>query len=179
MIETLSENPDFIKAAKKDIAERDLVTRLFALRCVKGVSQEELARQLGCTQGRISKLESTTDRKLRLGDVAEYASALDMELRIVIAPKSATMADEVRYHWACVRRSLDSMVDLAREDNTIAAGIARFFGEAAANFLNAIFAAAQKLKPRRPKNSRQIAVEVLGVEEAESPCSAPGDAATA
>lgn len=46
----------------------------------------------------------------------------------------------------------------------VAAGIARVFGEAAANFLNAIFTAVQKLKPRRPKNRRRIAVEVLGID---------------
>ena len=164
MIEALSENPDFVKEAKKHSAERELVAHLFALRCARGVSQEEMARQLGCSQGRISKLEATTDGRLRLGDVAEYASALDMELRIVLAPKCATIADEVKYHWACVNRLLDSMVELAKEDGTIGGGISKFFGEAALNFLSAILGSAAKLK-RRSKGDRGISVEVVSVDD--------------
>ncbi|HET6881457.1 MAG TPA: helix-turn-helix transcriptional regulator [Pirellulales bacterium] len=168
MIETLSENPDFIKATKTDAAERELVSRLFALRCANGVSQEEMAKELGCSQGRISKLESTTDRKLRLGDVAEYAAALDMELRVVLAPKRATIADEVKYHWACVKRLLDSLVDLAKQDQTIAGGISRFFGEAAVNFLSAILGATAKLQ-RRAKCDRGIPVDVVSVDDTARP----------
>lgn len=169
MIEALSENPDFVKEATKHSAERELVAHLFALRCAQGISQEEMAKQLGCSQGRISKLEATTDGRLRLGDVAEYASALDMELRIVLAPKSTTTADEVKYHWACVKRLLDSMVDLAKEDGTIAGGISKFFGEAAVNFLSAILRSAAKLK-RRSKGDRGIPVEVVSVDDAVSQC---------
>jgi transcriptional regulator with XRE-family HTH domain len=165
MIETLSEDPKFVEATKQDAAERELVSHLFALRCLKGISQEEMAKHLGCSQGRISKLESTTDRKLRLGDVTKYASALDMELKIVLSPKSTTMADEVKYHWACIKRLLDSMVDLAKEDHTIAGGISKFFGEAAVNFLNAIFSSAQQLKPRQAKKDRNIAVEVVSLDD--------------
>ncbi|HQU45648.1 MAG TPA: hypothetical protein PK867_22735 [Pirellulales bacterium] len=86
------------------------------------------------------------------------------------------MADEVRYHWACVKRLLDAMVDLAKEDNTVAAGISRFFGDAALNFLNAILGSTRKLKRRRSKNERQIAVEVMNVGGCETHRSAPDDA---
>lgn len=170
MVEALAENPKFVEATKSDAAERELVSRLFALRCAKGVSQEEMAKHLGCTQGRVSKLESAVDRRLRLGDVSNYASALGMELRIVLAPKSTTIADEVKYHWASVRRLLDSMVDLAREDHTIAGGISKFFGEAAVNFLGAILQSTAKLK-RRTKSDDRIPVEVVSDEEVASPSS--------
>lgn len=48
----------------------------------QGLSQKDVALKLGCTQSRISKLESMTDADLRIGDLSKYAEVLGLELRI-------------------------------------------------------------------------------------------------
>jgi transcriptional regulator with XRE-family HTH domain len=83
---------EFADALAKRIAERDLVKELFVLRNVKGLTQKALADRMGCTQSRVSKLESARDVELSLGDVKEYLDALGYEVRLTIAPKADSPA---------------------------------------------------------------------------------------
>jgi len=53
-----------------------LVDWLVQARTKAGLTQAELARRMGCTQSRISKLEDSLDADLRLGDVAAYCESV-------------------------------------------------------------------------------------------------------
>ena len=64
--ELLADEPDF----EARLHERQLVKLLDILRAFAGMSQKELAAKLGCTQSKISKLESGVDADLRFGDIA-------------------------------------------------------------------------------------------------------------
>src|ERR1700726_538855 len=80
----------FAEELRDGIARRRLVKRLFVLRSAQGLSQSDIAEKMGCTQSRISKLESGSDADLRLGDLQTYADALGFETRIVLTRKGRT-----------------------------------------------------------------------------------------
>src|SRR4051812_27244748 len=79
-------------------SERRLINKLFALRSARGLSQGDIASKLHCTQGRISKLESSSDRDLKFGDIVEYAAALDLGVTLQLVKKDATLVDRVKFH---------------------------------------------------------------------------------
>jgi transcriptional regulator with XRE-family HTH domain len=128
----------------RHIAERRLVGRLSALRCARGLSQKDVAERMGCTQGRVSKLEASRDDDLSLGDIRSYALALGLTT-VVGLEGGQSAAARVKFHHARIKSEVDRLTKLAVGDETIAAGIARFFDEAAVNFLTTLEDATKKL----------------------------------
>jgi transcriptional regulator with XRE-family HTH domain len=64
-------------------AQTRLVQELILMRTRAGLTQAQLAAKMGCTQGRISKIESSLDADLTIGIAQAYARATfsDVELR--------------------------------------------------------------------------------------------------
>jgi transcriptional regulator with XRE-family HTH domain len=56
-------------------AQTRLVQELTLMRTRAGLTQAQLAAKMGCTQGRISKIESSLDADLTIGIVQAYAKA--------------------------------------------------------------------------------------------------------
>jgi transcriptional regulator with XRE-family HTH domain len=150
LVRDLSEDQAATAALEQRLAQRQIVKQLMALRAVAGMSQKDIANKLNCTQSRISKLESGTDADLRFADFFGYAAALGLEAHIVVSKKGRTTVDEVKYHAFAIKRQLDHLAHLAMGDETIAAGVTRFFGEAAFNLINMLNDAATKL-PQQPR----------------------------
>ena len=82
LITGLSEDENFKKDAIKHISENGLGKFLAFLRCEHRLTQEEMAQKIGCTQGRISKIESAKDDSLSIRDIIDYGNALGIELEI-------------------------------------------------------------------------------------------------
>ena len=78
MVRDTADDPSLVSDLERHIFERRLVSQLFVSRCVQGLSQKDVAEKMGCTQGRISKLEASRDEDLRLGDIQGYAQALGL-----------------------------------------------------------------------------------------------------
>ena len=112
MVHDLAGDKAFAKDFENRLARRQVVKRLFALRSSRGMSQKDIADKFGCTQSRISKLESDDDSDLRLGDLRDYAAALGLELRIVLSPEGQTPVEEIKYH---ARRIEQLLGDLAKK----------------------------------------------------------------
>ena len=55
-----------IKDVEKLIKERSLAKHLIILRCQHNMTQKELADKIGCTQSRVSKIESSMNRESRI-----------------------------------------------------------------------------------------------------------------
>jgi transcriptional regulator with XRE-family HTH domain len=134
MVRQTIDDQDFVDSLEEQLAQRQIVTDLMAMRAGARLSQEEIAERLKCTQSRVSKLESSSDGDLRLGDLASYADALGFKTRILLTPKDWTTADEVKYHAFCVKEHLDYLASLAERDPSIAQGVAGFLHEARVNF---------------------------------------------
>jgi transcriptional regulator with XRE-family HTH domain len=70
--------------AVEDVRHQQVTNALAKMRVAKGLTQKQLADSLGCTQGRISKLETGRDEDLTLKDVLDYARATEIGLQIGI-----------------------------------------------------------------------------------------------
>jgi predicted XRE-type DNA-binding protein len=55
--------------AVKDVRNQQVTNALAKMRVARGMTQKQIADVIGCTQGRISKLETGRDEDLRLKEV--------------------------------------------------------------------------------------------------------------
>jgi transcriptional regulator with XRE-family HTH domain len=139
-------------AIENRIAGRKLVKQLMARRAVKGLSQQEIAQKIGCTQSRISKLESSSDDDIRLGDLRVYAKAVDCEFVYGLAPHDMKPVDKVKCHVFAIKKHMDDLASLARADETIIKGVANFFSELFFNFAR-LFGDSVKRLPHGPDDT--------------------------
>ena|SRR3990167_1014612 len=56
-----------------------IIDRLISLRLGAGLTQGELAKKMGITQGAVSKLEASCDENLTLKEIGSYAQAVGEE----------------------------------------------------------------------------------------------------
>lgn len=87
LVRDLSEDRAFTEEFGERLSRRQLIKVLTVLRSRAGLSQQELAQKLGCTQSKVSKLEGSDDTDVRLGDVVDYAVAVGYEMRVFLVPK--------------------------------------------------------------------------------------------
>ncbi len=167
MAKDLSVDQSFADDLAKRIAQRQIVKKLIALRAAKGLTQQDIADSLGCTQSRVSKLESQTDFELSLGDFQGYADALGMQVVITLMKKDASIVDMVKQHAFCIKRLTDHLAALAATDRIIAEGVSNFFGEAAFNLLRMLQDSAKKLPPREEGELPQICFETCELDDEE------------
>lgn len=164
LIRETSGDEEFVKEVESRMKERTLVKRLYSLRIAKGISQEEIARQLGCTQSRISKIENGKDGDLRVQDIEGYARAIGCEALFAMKRRNATIAEDVKLHALAIKNKLHQLADMAGDDETMAEGVAGFFGEAFFNLVRILQEAAPK-PPPNPDNERPyLQVDVTAFE---------------
>ena len=84
MVRETSDDPAFTESFEKRLEARKITKDLMILRAVHRLSQRDIAEKVGCTQSRISKLETTNDGDLRLGDLARYSDALGLRVKILL-----------------------------------------------------------------------------------------------
>jgi transcriptional regulator with XRE-family HTH domain len=151
MVRETSESPEFAESFEKRLAGRQVIKELLTMRTRHGISQEEVAKSLNCTQSRVSKIESGNDEDLRLGDILRYADAAGFQAQIVFFKKDLTLVDDVKYHFFETKALLDKLATIANVDEAIAKGVAHFFGEVGFNFVKMIFDKAKAL----PQEARE------------------------
>ena len=94
----------------------------------------------------MSKLENSRDSDLKLGDLEQYANAIDLELRLGLAPDNQTLVDDVKYHAFSIKALLGQLAKLAERDEQIAEGVANFVcGEVPFNMLKMVVQAAKSI----------------------------------
>jgi transcriptional regulator with XRE-family HTH domain len=162
LVRETSEDRSFVDAFNERLSQRRILKDLMALRAARGLSQQDIAEKLGCTQSRISKLETAADADLRLGDLAGYAAALGLRPVIVLEPKNATAVDRVKRHASRIKKELDNLASLASTDHAIAEGVASFFGEALISMMRMLQDSAKKLPPRPEDGAPYITLEIDG-----------------
>ena len=62
--------------------ETVIVRQLVQLRVRAGLTQAELAKRIGCTQSRISKMEASRDSDLTLANLHDYMKATESRINI-------------------------------------------------------------------------------------------------
>jgi transcriptional regulator with XRE-family HTH domain len=164
MVRSLSEDPSFADEFLKRLSGRQLIKVLTVLRTRAGLSQQELAEKLHCTQSKVSKLESSNDTDLRFGDLLDYTSAVEHEMRLFLVPKGRTLLDEVQMHAYMIQRLLHCLIRLAGSDGAMTKGVANFLEEAAWNLTKMAQTAAAALPPTAEESRHPLRVEAPDVE---------------
>lgn len=101
---------------------REVISRLITLRIVHDVSQADVAREIGCTQSRISKLEQSVDADLKIGDIAAYAHCCGVQANISFEPLDCTLMDRVKFHALSINDLLKTMCKLSAGDSDMERG---------------------------------------------------------
>jgi transcriptional regulator with XRE-family HTH domain len=143
----LPKEKDWCDKLERNIADRELSRTFFVMRNHAGLSQAEMARRMGCTQSRVSKLESAPASAISSADMQAYANALGLVLNITFHPKIGS-AQAVKIHAGEISRHLDHLAKLAHTDPGIEQGVTKFFKETITNLVDILSHCAQKL-PRR------------------------------
>ena len=146
MIKDLSSGNSFKDLAMKEIDKKRISKLLFLLRCRHNYTQEKLAGKIGCSQGRISKIESSEDKDISIKDLLDYAKALNLQLEIGYRHRSAKIVDLIKYHAFKIQEYLNQLSALAKDDETLNKSIAQFHGEALFNIGKIVFDSLSKLK---------------------------------
>jgi len=165
LIKGLSEDENFKKEAIKQISENRLGKFLSFLRCEHRMTQKELADKIGCSQGRVSKVESAKDDSLSIKDFIDYGNALGLELEIGFRSKKMKWVDMVKYHAFQMQRYLNNMVQIAKEDKAIETGVLDFHLEALKNVPRMILDSMVRLpqaKFNKPVDRSKSKVHVSG-----------------
>ncbi len=165
MVRNLSGDTAFATEFAQRVSGRQFIKLLTVLRTRAGLSQQELANKLHCTQSKVSKLEGSNDADIRFGDVAAYTDAVGHELRIFLVPKGQTAVDEVKLHAFLIKRLLDRLVQLAGNDGAMNLGVLEFLGEAAFNLQRIVGKAAAALPVPPKRNAVPIQIEAPEIEE--------------
>jgi transcriptional regulator with XRE-family HTH domain len=137
-----------------------------AIRAAKGLSQKDIAVVMGHGQSKISKLESGIDDDLRLGELAAYLEALGYSARIVVTKPANSIADEIKYHWYCLGKLLDRLLDLAHKDADIAVGIGKFANDVGYNFMSRIFGFMKRLPSIAREKTPAVTMQVERIGDA-------------
>lgn len=143
------------------------MTRLLSvLRNLAGLSQEELAAKLTCTQSRVSKLESADDADVRLGDLASYAAAVGYDLGVVLTPSGQSLVDAVRLHLSALKPLVEQLAARADATNPLPGSIASFVEQMSEAISTLLQATAATLRTTEPKRDGAIPVHWLTAESA-------------
>jgi transcriptional regulator with XRE-family HTH domain len=169
MVRDLSEDRAFAEEFAKRLSRRQLIKALTVLRTRAGLSQQDLAEELECTQSKVSKLESSDDADIRLGDLLAYTGAVGCEMRIFLVPERQKIVDEVKMHTFVIKRLLDKMVRLAGSEGAMTEAVAGFLEEAAFNLTHLVRQAAAALPGLPDEPALPLQVEAPPVEEEEHP----------
>jgi len=136
MIEGLSEDDKFKKSALSEIENKTLAKFLFIQRCEHKLTQKQLADKIGCTQSRISKIESSYDSEITIKDLLDYGNAFNLQLGIEYRKKDIKTVDLVKYHAVKIKDHLEGLVRSAEGDEALSKGVLNFVIESYINLTN-------------------------------------------
>lgn len=133
MVKGLSEDDKFKESALNEIENKSIAKFLFILRNKHNLTQKQLADKIGCTQSRISKIESAYNNEITVKDLSDYGEALNLQLEIGYRNKDLKIVDSIKYHAFKIKGYLEKLVDLVEGDEILAKKILEFHLEAYAN----------------------------------------------
>lgn len=141
-----------------------VVRQLVSLRASAGMTQTDLAKKIGCTQSRISKIEASKDEDITLGIIRDYAQATEGQIGIFCG-KRISHVEAVKNHALSIRRHLESLADIAQKHDELEPHIQGFFGEAFFNILSIL----SECQNQMPNTRGDFELRLTSVADAPSP----------
>ncbi len=133
MVTDLSDDEAFAAGVEAELNGRALIRQLTAIRCTQGLSQQDMARELGCTQSRVSKMEAGPDADLKFGDIQAYARALGLAVGVDLRRADMTLVDRIKRDTLTTRDTLQHIAALSCGDSVMVDGLRGFMYELLAN----------------------------------------------
>lgn len=167
MLKGLHVEEGFANSVEDEIKNRDLATALIVLRHKAGLSQGHVAQKMGVEQGTVSKLERSTNSRLRIGDIQSYIAAVDARIAIFVMSGRPTLANQVKFHVLQIRKLLHQLAELSSKDESLIEPVGHFFGEALFNMVKSIESASEKLSgspEQRLFTIEYVESEILGID---------------
>jgi transcriptional regulator with XRE-family HTH domain len=134
----ISERPEAADRVEALIRDSWMVRMMLKNRNRVGITQREIARRMGCSPSRISKIESGTDHRLGWVEVHSYFNALGINLSIMLDQPSLPAATRIKQHVFAVAEQLEALTILAGQlddDRELCGGIDKFYREVLFNFI--------------------------------------------
>lgn len=134
----LAGDPAVENKVEVEIAFNAMVSRLLAMRVAQGVTQQQLAKAMGCNPSKVSRMESGNDSTLKWMDVVCYIGALNMDMHVSFEDPSLPAADRIKHCVSDISEHLEELTTLAAQvggNDEIAKKIHQFSGEVLLNFL--------------------------------------------
>jgi len=123
LMKSVSRNPRVKEQTSKELKKRQLANFLVFLRCDNNLTQKELAKKMGYTQSKISKLEMSYDDQISIKDLLEYGKVLNLQLELGYRNKNVKIAELINYHIYRIRDYLARLVFMSKGDNAMTAGV--------------------------------------------------------
>ncbi len=155
MIKDTSSSEEFSDKVLSEIGERSISKFLFASRCKHNLTQKDLAEKIGCTQGRISKIESSYNGEISVKDLLDYGKALNLQLEIGYRTPSTKIVDLIKYHAFKIKNYLNQLTTLAKDDRDLNRAIDMFHKEVLLNMSKIIATSALNLDVHRHRIYRK------------------------
>lgn len=146
LIKDISESEKVKEGTIKEIESTSLSKFLFFLRCEHKLTQGELAEKIGCSQSRVSKIESSYDADLTVKDFLDYGKALNLRLEVGYRQKNVKITDLIKFHVVKAREYLTQLTDMVDGDEAISKGVIGFIKDFLYNMFDAVAANLQKLQ---------------------------------
>ncbi len=127
-----------VRDVAKDIAMTKIMSTLTETRVSKGMTQKDVAARIGASISKTSRLESSLDDDLRIGDIKAYMQAIGVEASVAFFDKSMSTTNQIKHYVFEIERLLTHLTSIAKEcgdDRSIVDGISRFRGEVLYNFV--------------------------------------------
>ncbi|MBV8212253.1 MAG: transcriptional regulator [Verrucomicrobia bacterium] len=161
MLEDSGTSKEIIDSVK-EVEAQTAVPLLVGLRVSKGLTQKDLAKAIGCSQGRISKLETGRDEDLRLQDIIDYTRAIDGGVWITIV-RPATLVEHIKLHIRALRQLTEELVSLTGEDHAISEGVNTFLDDLLLETGRIVENSKEKLVKKEVESKKsELEITVLG-----------------
>lgn len=138
------------------LASQNRISTLLAVaRSQAGMTQQDLAKQIGRTQSSVSKIERTPDRDITLGVIQDYAKATGSRF-VLSCGKPMSHVEAVKNHAQSIRQHLDALANIAQKHDELQPHIQGFFGEAFFNILSIL----TECQVRLPGNQNDFEIRI-------------------
>lgn len=134
----LVDRSDVQRDVKREVQQSAIITALMRLRLKKGITQTQVAEQLGCDPSKVSKLESGNDLALRVADVLGYLRAVGASMSLLVHDEELPAAERIKQYVFAIHDQLEKLAVIAKDecdDQQLVEKIHLFYGEVLFNFL--------------------------------------------